>query len=292
MPICGTSRTRSLILDSRLFDDATIIDSSGPLTGFPATNMQDPQIGSTYRVSEGNGSAFFIVDFGANFSHAITAVAALFVNAVVRSLPSTDFTWRVQSGSTTSGTGATDTGTVAFWTPNPLPFPTGNYQDPQFYFLRGLGAHAILPLEDPISVRYMRVDFTWTGVPQSFVQFSRFFASQAIEPRVPYGTGIPSPVGAPPKQRVQWTTELTREQWGQLYGIAADSGTEPRIFTSWGHERFLLDGARTVVAVNDTNGEDRWRQQQFTTYGYISQLGDPTILSLDRVSVPITFDSL
>lgn len=135
--------------------------------------------------------------------------------------------------------------------------------------------------------RYARFDFESQNTPTWIL--GRFFMGLALEPITPYGTPMPTPLGTPPKPQVTWPARLTRDQFESIaYALAADSGNNPTVLESWGHDSHLIDGGKTVVSVNNIEAEFPWQRQQQTVYGYISSLDEVRTLNTGLIEANLT----
>lgn len=135
--------------------------------------------------------------------------------------------------------------------------------------------------------RYARFDFESENTPTWTM--GRFFMGLALEPITPYGTAIPTPLGTPPKPQVTWPTRMTRDQFESIaYALAADSGNNPDVLESWGHDIHLTDGGKTVVSVNNIAAEFPWQRQQQTVYGYIQSLDEVRTLNTGLIEANLT----
>lgn len=135
--------------------------------------------------------------------------------------------------------------------------------------------------------RYARFDFESSNTPTWTL--GRFYMGLALEPITPYGTSMPTPVGTPPKPQTSWVVRLTREKFESIaYALAADTGNNPDVLRSWGHDTHLIDGGKPVVSVNNIAAEFPWQRQQQTVYGYISALDEVRTMNTGLIEANLT----
>src|SRR5690606_13410866 len=118
---------------------------------------------------------------------------------------------------------------------NPWPFyasalsgsyPLNDYRNSTFY---GYNAHIIHHLDAPLPVestpgtpscRFIRIDIGYHSTPlpepvglyTTPLQFGRLMIGLARVPGVQHGSGISTPIGAPPRSRVSWSLDVDRDE--------------------------------------------------------------------------------
>lgn len=138
-------------------------------------------------------------------------------------------------------------------------------------------ASANFTLPPVLADRYVRIDIERQGGTLQDFTAGRLVIGQALQPIVPYGTGLPTPIGSPPKLQMTWPVHLTTAQREEIaYGMMFNRGNAPEVVESWGHDIHLIDGGKTVVSVNDMAQPEPWEKHQGTVYGYIDSLEEVT----------------
>lgn len=131
---------RAILLSGRQFDQGTIIDHGTEDAGFPVEHLQDPSLRTPWRFAlTPPFDSHFVVDLGANPAPYDT-FATLFANV----LDGNSDTWRVRTGTATTGVGVYDSGVMPMW-PEPIigglvGIPDSDHRAPEFY--QPEGAHA------------------------------------------------------------------------------------------------------------------------------------------------------
>lgn len=260
---------RSILVPTWEFDDVPTVteDAGGEQPGFPVTALQDPQPRVEWRTLIDPPSPAFVADYGLQEVRPMDAFVVAFCNF------NSGATLDVQWGNT-NGVWHTDALGLPLW-PGA---PSGPEQLPGFWYAGGgRGPIALARIDPPMttSFRFMRVKLNTTPVPPGRIIWGRFTAGLAVELDVVHGSEVPIPVGAPAREQVRWDAEMPLEQYEQLVALIRNSGSEPRFIESWGRDRYLVDGARTVFAIGDYAATEPWRRHASTVYGPILSCPPP-----------------
>lgn len=315
MTCVDNSNLGSILVSDGIPDHATVQDATAGETGFPATNVLDPQPATRWRINTDTGAGgtttpFIILDlrnffgpWGINTVPTYDYFGIYFHNSF-SGIGAPDNTWRVQTGDTTTGTGNFDSGTLDLWTLIDRETDRNTFKDSDIYFPPGITSHHLVTTQTlgggsglfSEVDRFVRIDFDVSNNEagnRNFFEVGRIVIGKAIRTRVPVPGNKPVPSGTPAKKIITWDVVMTRQQFEEFYYLLPlVRGSKPRVLRSWGHDVFPVDGAGRVVAVNDVLAPDPWTRHQGTVYGYLEDFSLVAARSEDNHRVQISLRGL
>lgn len=314
MSLLSTPEPQSIIVSGEVADGASVdsVAGSPTVTGFSAANVLDPQPAVRWRVDVSDGTGFAIIlDLQTTISPISRLLTpeynyfgAYFHNSRPTLSPPEN-TWRIRIADTVADTTANpnfDSGLLPLWS-NISGIEQGTFKDPLSYFPPGATSHFLPPGElfgggsgsAAEGDRFVRISFDTpiNQVDPSFFEIGRIVIGKATSVRIPIPGNKPVPFGTPAKQIITWDVVMTREQYEEfIYPLPRSRGSSPRVLRSWGFDVFPLDGAGTLVAVNDVLAPDPWTRHQGTVYGYLEDFSLVSVRSEDNHRVQLTVRGL
>lgn len=273
----------SVVGSLRRFDDSSIFEVHQADSGFPASNLFDPQPRVKWRFSSNTDAHISILV--SNSSYDVVSLLFASVADVLQAIQ-TDDTWRVRATENVDGTGAQfyDSGLMPLWVNLPDLHDLKTFKDPTFY-PGGVHVHHVIPggvnnTPGGLPINGLRIDFDVgdTIFNIEYFEIGRIAVYQALRPILPGPGEIPTPIGSPAKSRVKMDMVMPEEDFDALvFGLASDRGSSPRTIKTWGHDIIPLDGAGTVVICTDIDAADPWRRHQRTIYGVVKDISNATV---------------
>lgn len=305
--------TESIIVSTFPVDGAAVNTATVGETGFPVSNVLDPQPSVRWRVDTSGGATTpsIVLDLRTGigqsnnqFTPAYDYFGIYFHNAF-SGIVDPGSTWRIRVADTVTGTTTApnfDSGTLDLWPSIAAATDRGTFKDSEMYFPPGVTSHHYETAQSfgggtsgqSDDDRFVRIDF---DVPDQFnvgshFEVGRIVIGKAIRVLVPAPGERPTPVGTPARPVVTWDAVMNRARYEEfMYTLARDRGSSPRLLRSWGHDVFPLDGAGTVAAIQDVEAADPWTRHQGTVYGYLESVM-PVSVRGDMHRFRVTFRSL
>lgn len=300
--------TQSIIVSTFPVDGAAIEGGTPGVTGFPSSNVLDPQPRTIWRANTDAGTGgtttpFIILDLltstgqaAVDFTPAYNYFGVYFHNSWSGS-DATQNIWRVQTGDTSSGTGNFDSGNMNLWA-QIGGLNGGTFKDSMFYHPPGATSHHLVSGQvfgggrfgSSVTDRFVRIGFNLPDQANNgnIFDVGRIVIGKAILVFAVAPGERATPVGTPAKPVVSWDVVTDRTGLLELYTLVRNRGSRPRVLRSWGFDTFPLDGAGTVVAVQDVEAVDPWVRHQGTVYGYLESVS-PVSVRGDLHRVRLTF---